>query len=58
MRQLVALLPAAAVLALVTRDLDAVWWSFVIAEFMSLTVSLICLRRLHRKDLAAIRPAA
>ena len=58
MRQLVALLPAAAVLALVTHELDAVWWSFVIAEFMSLAVSLICFRRLYRNDLAAIRPAA
>lgn len=58
MRQLVALLPAAAILALVTHELDAVWWAFVIAEFMSLTVSLICLRRLHRIDLAAIKPAS
>lgn len=58
MRQLVALLPAAAILALVTHELDAVWWSFVIAEFMSLAVSLICFRRLYRNDLAAIRPAA
>ena len=55
MRQLAALLPAAAILALLTRDLNAVWWSFVIAEFMSLTVSLLFLRRLHRNDLAAIR---
>ena len=56
MRQLVALLPAAAILALVTRELDAVWWSFLIAEFMSLAVSLICLRRLYRNDLAPIKP--
>ena len=56
MRQLVALLPAAAILALLTGRLDAVWWSFIIAEVMSLTVSLICLRRLHRNDLAAIKP--
>ena len=55
MRQLVALLPAAAILALLTRDLDAVWWSFFIAEFMSLLVSLICLRRLHRNDLAPLK---
>lgn len=56
MRQLVVLLPAAAILALLTRSLDAVWWSFLIAEFMSLTVSLICLRRLQRNELASIRP--
>lgn len=55
MRQLVALLPAAAILALLTGDLDAVWWSFVIAEFMSLAVSLFCLRRLNRNDLAPLR---
>lgn len=58
MRQLVALLPAAAILALVTHELDAVWWAFVIAEIMSLTVSLICFRRLRRNDLAAIKPTA
>ena len=58
MRQLVALLPAAAILALATQELDAVWWAFIIAEFMSLAVSLICLRRLRRNDLAAIRPPA
>ena len=57
MRQLVALLPAAAILALLTRDLDAVWWSFVIAEFMSLTVSMICLRRLYKNDLAPLKNA-
>ena len=55
MRQLAALLPAAAILALLTRDLDAVWWSFVIAEFMSLAVSLCCFRRLYRNDLAPIK---
>lgn len=55
MRQLIALLPAAAILALTTGRLDAVWWAFLIAEFMSLTVSFICLRRLHRTDLAAIK---
>ena len=55
MRQLVALLPAAAILALLTRDLDAVWWSFVIAEVMSLIVSLICLKRLNKNDLAPMK---
>lgn len=56
MRQLVVLLPAAAILALVTRNLDAVWWAFLIAECTSLAVSLICLRRLQRNELASIRP--
>ena len=55
MRQLVVLLPAAAVLALVTHELNAVWWSFIIAEFMSLVVSLTCMRRLYKKDLLPIK---
>ena len=53
MRQLFALLPAAAILAAVTRNLNAVWYAFIIAELMSLTVSTICFIRLYRKD---IRP--
>ena len=56
MRQLFALLPAAAILALVTHDLNCVWWSFIIAEGVSLAVSLICLSRLRRNELAAIKP--
>ncbi|MBO4562854.1 MAG: MATE family efflux transporter [Clostridia bacterium] len=55
LRQLFALLPAAAILALLTHDLDCVWWSFLIAEGVSLAVSLICLSRLRRNELAAIK---
>lgn len=55
MRQLFALLPAAALLALLTHRLDAVWWAFVIAEGVSLAVSMFCLSRLHKTDLAAIK---
>ena len=55
MRQLVVLLPAAAILALTTHQLSAVWWSFIIAEGMSLAVSLICMRRLYRSELKPIR---
>ncbi|MCR5611228.1 MAG: MATE family efflux transporter [Clostridiales bacterium] len=55
MRQLVALLPAAAILALATGKLSAVWWSFIIAEFMSLAVSLICMKRLYKKELKPIK---
>ena len=51
MRQLFALLPAAALLAYLTHDLNAVWWAFFIAEFMSLTVSTICFIRLYRNDI-------
>lgn len=55
MRQLVALLPAAAILALTTGKLSAVWWSFIIAEFMSLAVSLTCMRLLYKKELKPIK---
>lgn len=55
MRQLVALLPAAAILALTTHRLDAVWWAFLIAEGVSLTVSCLYMRRLYRNELAEIR---
>lgn len=55
LRQLLALLPAAAVLALTTHRLSAVWWAFLIAESVSLTVSLFYLSKLRRTDLAAIK---
>ena len=55
MRQLVALLPAAALLALLTHRLDAVWWSFLIAELMSLAVSSYYMSKLRKNELAAIK---
>ena len=55
MRQLVVLLPAAAILALTTHELSAVWWSFIIAEFMSLVVSLTCFRKLYKKELLPLK---
>ncbi len=55
MRQLVVLLPAAAILALTTHELSAVWWSFIIAEGMSFLVSMICFNRLYRKELKPIK---
>ncbi len=55
MRQLVALLPAAAILAVTTGKLSAVWWSFLIAEGMSFAVSMFFLARLHKKELAPIK---
>lgn len=48
MRQLVVLIPAAYILARV-GGLDAVWWSFPIAETMSLLVSAICLVNIYNK---------
>ncbi len=52
MRQLVVLVPAAYILARV-GGLDAVWWSFPIAELMSLVVSACCLLSIYKK---IIRP--
>lgn len=49
-RQLVVLLPAAYVLA-VTLGLNAVWWSFDIAEIVSLVMSTILLRRIYIKKI-------
>ena len=47
-RQMIALLPAAYLLSL-SGNVNAVWWSFPIAEVMSLTVTLILFTRLYRQ---------
>ena len=49
-RQLIALLPAAYLLSLTGR-LELVWWSFPIAEVMSLTVSVLLFIHLYRQRL-------
>ena len=46
-RQLIVLLPAAWLLSL-SGQLDLVWWAFPIAELMSLTLSVIFLRKTMR----------
>ena len=46
-RQLAALLPAAYLLSL-TGNVDAVWWSFPIAEVVSMTVTLILYARIYK----------
>lgn len=48
MRQLVVLLPAAFLLAKFF-GLDAVWWSFPIAELMSFTVTMVCFRHIKKR---------
>lgn len=48
MRQLVVLIPAAYILSK-AGGLDAVWWSFPIAEVMSFIVSTICLIKVYRE---------
>ena len=49
-RQLVALLPAAYLLSL-SGNVDAVWWSFPIAELVSLTTTLLLFTRIYRKKI-------
>ena len=51
MRQLVVLVPAAWILAQVTHQVGAVWWSFPIAECVSLVVSLFFFLRLYNKEI-------
>ena len=51
-RQLIVLLPAAYLLSL-SGDINLVWWSFPIAEVVSLTVTLIFFTRIYRQK---IRP--
>ena len=53
MRQLVVLIPCAWLLAQ-TGTVTNVWWAFPIAEIGSLTVTLICYRRLHRKIISTL----
>lgn len=49
-RQLIVLLPAAWLLSL-TGDVHNVWWSFPIAELVSLTVTLLLFRRVYRQKI-------
>ena len=49
-RQLIALLPVAYLLSL-TGSVNAVWWSFPIAEIVSMIVSLILYVRLYRQKI-------
>ena len=48
LRQLVALVPAALALSLLTHNLDRIWLAFPIAEAFSLAVSLFMLHRVRR----------
>ncbi len=47
-RQLIALLPAAYLLSL-TGSVDAVWWSFPIAEVVSVIATALLYRRIYRQ---------
>lgn len=48
MRQLIFLLPSAYLLSL-TGNVDNVWFSFIIAEVISVSLSLLCMRHLYKK---------
>lgn len=52
-RQLVIFLPSAYLLSL-TGDVNNVWWCFIIAEFMSVGMSLFFMRRIYRKKIKPI----
>ena len=47
-RQVVALVPAAYLLSL-TGNVDAVWWSFPIAEVVSMILTLLFFARIYKK---------
>ena len=49
-RQLIVLLPAAYLLSL-TGNVHAVWWSFPIAEVVSMAVTLVFYRRIYRQKI-------
>ena len=48
-RQLIVLIPAAYILSAIFHDVNAVWWAFPIAEFVSLLMSLYFIRRVLKK---------
>ncbi|MBR6006389.1 MAG: MATE family efflux transporter [Clostridia bacterium] len=51
LRQLGVLLPAALILALVFHRVEAVWWSFFIAEFAALTYGFLTFSKLYNKEI-------
>jgi len=51
-RQLIVLLPAAWLLAKIS--LDAVWWAFLIAEAVSLTICLVLYRKCDREMISTL----
>ena len=60
-RQLIVLLPAAIILAVIaypTRDVSLIWWSFVIAEVASLSTALIYYKRIYKNIISKIPEGA
>lgn len=54
-RQLIVLLPVAYALAKITQNLELVWWSFPIAEIMSVFVSLIMALQIRKKIIEPLK---
>ena len=48
-RQLGVLIPTAFLIGLLTKDVTAIWWSFVVAEGFSLLLSVIFYRKVNRE---------
>lgn len=53
-RQLIVLIPSAWLLSEMTHNVNMVWWSFVIAELVSLMISLFFYRKVDRTMLARL----
>ena len=53
-RQLIALIPAAWLIARVTGNVNLVWWSFIIAEIVSGTLSVLFFRKVYRDVVAPL----
>ena len=58
MRQLLVLVPCAWLLAKVTGSVTAVWWSFPIAETISLGASIAFFTSLYKKEISRLDQAA
>ena len=51
LRQLFVLLPAAAMMAVFTHNIEAVWWAFPLSEFITLMISTTLTVKLYRKKI-------
>ena len=51
MRQLVVLVPAAWLLARIFGEVNVVWWSFPIAETVSMAASVVFFLRLYQREI-------
>ncbi len=54
LRQIVVFLPAAFFLGK-TGDVNNVWWCFIIAEFMSVFVSVFCMKIIYNKKISTMK---